>query len=120
MAEKPPVDLNQALDDGNVKGLLRGMVHAMRNEEQGVGCECPPDKIDVGGKKSYLCFTCGLYNAARKAEIEAAMRGPHRFEPRDALRLGGEDTPLRRAISAMFCDFCMMKREDPRHRTGGI
>lgn len=89
------------------RGLLREWAKTERAAREGRFCSC--EQPDLTGRKSHLCFACGLYNLGRKAEIEAAMRAPHPYEVVERFRgRWGED---------VCCDFCAMSRKDPRHQS---
>lgn len=97
--------IDEALDSGDPKAILREWVKSERAAQAGQFCQC--ETPDLTGRKSHLCFGCGLYNLARKAEIEAAMVAPHPYEVVERFRgRWGED---------ICCDFCAMPRKDARH-----
>lgn len=89
---------------GDARGLLREWAKSERAASEGRFCECP--EPDLTGRKSHMCFGCGLYNLARKAEIEAAMSAPHPYEVMERVH---------RLLVDSCCAFCAMPRKDPRH-----
>ncbi len=94
------------MERGDARGLLREWAKSERAASEGRFCQC--DAPDLTGRKSHLCFGCGLYNLARKAEIEAAMLAPHPYETNERLH------PL---LKDVCCDFCAMPRKDARHQS---
>lgn len=101
--------IDDAIDNGDVRAILKAGVGAMRAEAEGRYCGCAAP--DLTGRKSYVCFACDLPNMARKQEIEAALVAPHPFEPNDRLH---------RLLVDLCCDFCSQARSHPRHMaTGG-
>lgn len=96
--------IDDAIDRGDVRAIIRAGIGAMKAEAEGRYCRC--GQPDLTGRKSYICFACDLPNMARKAEIEAALVAPHPYEV--AIRLH----PLLRDLC---CDFCAMPRKDRRH-----
>ena len=96
---------DELIDQGDARGILREWAKTERAANEGRFCEC--SEPDLTGRKSHLCFGCGLYNLKRKAEIEAAMVAPHPFEPRSDLK-----HPM---LIDLCCDFCSQARNHPRH-----
>ena len=94
---------------GDSRGLLREWARSERAAREGRFCQC--ETPDLTGRKSHLCFSCNLYNLARRAEIEAAMLAPHPYEILDR-RGRGSVHPL---LVDSCCDFCAMPRKDSRH-----
>lgn len=101
--------IDEALDSGDPKTILREWAKSERAASEGRFCQC--EMPDLTGRKSHLCFGCGLYNLKRKAEIEAAMVAPHPYEVMD--RHGRK--PLHPLLVDSCCDFCAWPRKDPRH-----
>lgn len=96
--------IDDAIQRGDVKAIIRSGIGAMRAEAEGRYCSC--DEPDLTGRMSYLCFACGLPNMARKAEIEAAMVAPHPYEVMDRVH---------RLLADTCCNFCSMPRSHLRH-----
>ena len=71
-------EIDEMMVNGDARGLLRAFAKSELAEREGRFCEC--EQPDLTGRKSYLCFACGLKNIARKAEIEATMQAPHPYE----------------------------------------
>ena len=93
--------IDEAIDSGDAKAIVRAWIGAMRAEAEGRFCVC--EQPDLTGRKSYLCFACDLPNMERKAEIETAMLAPHPFEANDRLH------PL---LIDICCDFCSGARSN--------
>ena len=86
----------------DARAVLRGWALAIKADANGEPCQC--SEPDLTGRRSHLCFRCGLYNVQRKAEIARAMGIPHEFEQeRD------------RGILSLFCGFCTYPKDDARH-----
>lgn len=97
--------IDDLIESGDARGLLREWARSEIAEREGRFCQCA--QPDLTGRKSYLCFACGLKNMARKAEIEAAMVAPHGYEVVE--RFKG------RIAEDICCDFCSMPRAHPIH-----
>lgn len=97
--------IDDALESGDPKAILREWARSERAASEGRFCQC--ETPDLTGRKSHLCFGCGLYNLKRKAEIEAAMVAPHPYEVMERVH------PL---LKDSCCDFCAWPRKDQRHQ----
>lgn len=97
-------EIDDSIDSGDVRGMLRHWAKSEIAEAEGRYCQC--ETPDLTGRKSYLCFACGLKNLARKAEIEAAMQASHPYEVNDRYHVLLRDS---------CCDFCAFSRADARH-----
>jgi hypothetical protein len=95
-------DPNDTIHRADARAVLKGWALAIKADATGDACQCP--EPDLTGRRSHLCFGCGLYNAKRKAEIGRAMGAPHDFE-READR----------GILSLFCGFCTYPKDDARH-----
>ena len=95
-------DANDTIHRADARAVLKGWALAIKADANGAPCLCP--EPDHTGRRSHLCFTCGLYNAKRKAEIGRAMSAPHDFEQE-----------ADRGILSLFCGFCTYPKDDARH-----
>lgn len=98
-------EIDDAIERGDVKAIVKAGIGAMIAESEGRFCQCP--EPDLTGRKSYLCFACGLPNMGRKAEIEAAMQQPHPYEVMERTH------PL---LKDSCCDFCAWPKSHPLHQ----
>jgi hypothetical protein len=95
-------DANDPIHRADARAVLKGWALAIKADASGEPCQCiEPDHT---GRRSHLCFSCGLYNAKRKAEIARAMGAPHDFEQE-----------AERGILSLFCAFCTYPKDDARH-----
>lgn len=99
-------EIDDAIERGDVKAIVKAGIGAMIAEGQGRYCQCSAP--DMTGRKSYLCFACGLPNMERKSEIEAALQQPHPYEVIEKFRGG--------LWEGTCCDFCAWPKAHPLHQ----
>lgn len=99
-------DIDKVLESGDPKAILREWAKSERAASEGRFCQC--ETPDLTGRKSHLCFGCGLYNLKRKSEIETAMQQPHPYEIIERFRGG--------LWEGTCCDFCAWPKTHPLHQ----